>query len=111
MTTKSGLKCRDLKVGSGAKATPGKVVTVHYRGWLDNGVEFDSSRSRNEPFSFTLGRGEVIRGWEEGVVGMRAGGTRELAIPPKLGYGNRAVGNIPPNSTLHFEIELLSVGG
>ncbi|MGC8862812.1 MAG: FKBP-type peptidyl-prolyl cis-trans isomerase [Armatimonadota bacterium] len=100
-----------MKIGRGAEAKPGKIVTVHYRGWLNNGTEFDSSRRRNQPFTFTLGRGQVFQGWDEGISGMRVGGVRELTVPPHLGYGNQAQGRIPPNSTLHFEIELLSVGG
>jgi len=111
VSTKSGLKYRDIKIGRGAEAKPGKIVTVHYRGWLDNGTEFDSSRKRNQPFTFTLGRGEVIRGWDEGVAGMRVGGVRELTIPPNLAYGHEGKGSIPPDSTLHFEVELLGVGG
>jgi len=110
VTMKSGLKYRDVKVGRGAEARATMRVTVHYRGWLDNGTVFDSSRSRNEPFSFSLGNGEVIRGWDEGVAGMRVGGVRELTVPPSLGYGDQEMGKIPPNSTLHFEVELLQVG-
>ncbi len=109
VTTKSGLKYRDLKVGSGDEAKAGRSVTVHYRGWLDNGTEFDSSRNRDEPFTFVVGRGQVIPGWDEGIVGMRVGGVRELTIPPSLGYGDQQQGRIPPNSTLHFDVELLEV--
>ncbi len=111
VTTKSGLKYRDVKVGRGAEAKVTNKVTVHYTGRLGNGAVFDSSHSRNEPFSFALGQGEVIRGWDEGVAGMRVGGVRELVIPPSLGYGDQDMGKIPPNSTLHFEVELLGVGG
>ncbi len=109
-TTSSGLKVEDVKVGTGAVATKGKHVTVHYTGTLSNGKKFDSSKDRNEPFSFTLGVGEVIRGWDDGVEGMKVGGKRKLVIPPALGYGARGVGGvIPPNSELHFEVELLGV--
>ncbi len=108
-TTKSGVKYYDLKIGHGEQAQPNCLVTVHYKGWLDDGTVFDSSRTRDEPFTFTLGKGEVIRGWDEGIRGMRVGGVRELVIPPRLGYGNKAAGRIPPNSTLHFRVELLAV--
>ena len=111
VATKSGLKYKDIMIGRGAEATSGQTVTVHYKGWLDNGTVFDSSRSHGEPFSFSLGNGQVIRGWDEGVVGMRVGGVREIIVPPDLGYGDEDKGTIPPNSTLHFEIELLRVGG
>lgn len=110
--TASGLMYKDRKVGKGTSAKAGDKVTVHYKGWLDNGQVFDSSRRPGrDPFSFTLGRGEVIKGWDEGIVGMKPGGVRELIIPPSLGYGDQDLGNIPPNSTLHFEVELLKVGG
>jgi FKBP-type peptidyl-prolyl cis-trans isomerase FkpA len=109
-TTSSGLKVEDIKVGGGAAAVKGKHVTVHYTGTLSDGRKFDSSKDRNEPFSFTLGAGQVIRGWDEGVAGMKVGGKRKLVIPPALGYGSRGVGGvIPPNSELHFEVELLGV--
>ena len=108
-TTSSGLQRADVEVGTGAEATPGRVVVVHYTGRLTNGDTFDSSRKRDEPFAFTLGAGEVIRGWDEGVAGMRVGGKRALVIPPQLGYGSRAVGPIPANSTLVFDVELLEV--
>jgi FKBP-type peptidyl-prolyl cis-trans isomerase FkpA len=108
--TQSGLKIEELKIGEKAVAVKGKRVTVHYTGTLSNGKKFDSSRDRNEPFAFKLGAGEVIRGWDEGVEGMRVGGKRKLIIPPSLGYGDRGVGGvIPPNSELHFEVELLTV--
>jgi len=103
------LQVEDIKVGTGAVAVAGKRVTAHYVGTLTDGTKFDSSRDRGRPFSFTLGAGEVIRGWDEGVVGMREGGIRKLTVPPHLGYGDRAAGKIPPNSTLVFEIELLKV--
>ena len=107
----------DTVTGSGAEATAGQQVVVHYTGWLydasqpDNkGTKFDSSRDRNEPFEFSLGAGQVIRGWDEGVQGMKVGGTRVLIIPPDMGYGARGAGGvIPPNATLLFEVELLGV--
>lgn len=104
-----GLKIEELKVGTGAEATPGKTVTVHYTGWLTNGTKFDSSVDRGQPFKFHLGGGQVIQGWDKGVAGMKVGGKRKLTIPPELGYGARGVGPIPPNSTLVFEVELLGV--
>ena len=112
------LQVTDLVAGVGDEALPGMIVIVHYMGWLHDpsakdgrGKPFDSSRDRKQPFSFPLGRGHVIRGWEQGVPGMRVGGVRRLVIPPALGYGARAMGNglIPPNSTLLFEVELLAV--
>ncbi|ARU32860.1 peptidylprolyl isomerase [Sulfuriferula sp. AH1] len=110
MTTESGLIYEDTTVGTGATATAGQTVTVHYTGWLTNGTKFDSSKDRHQPFSFHLGAGEVIRGWDEGVAGMKVGGTRKLTIPPQLGYGARGAGGvIPPNATLVFEVELLGV--
>lgn len=107
--TTSGLQITDETVGTGAVATDGKQVTVQYTGTLTNGTVFDSSYSRNQPFPFTLGAGQVIKGWDEGVVGMKVGGKRKLVIPPSLGYGNQAVGSIPANSTLIFEVQLISV--
>ena len=110
VTTKSGLVYEDVKVGKGAVAKAGQEVSVHYTGWLTNGKKFDSSKDRNEPFAFHLGAGEVIPGWDEGVQGMKVGGVRKLTIPSKLGYGERGAGaDIPPNSTLIFEVELLGV--
>ncbi len=110
VTMPSGLKYVDLKVGDGAVAEEGMTATVHYTGWLTNGTKFDSSVDRSQPFEFKLGAGQVIRGWDEGVKGMRAGGKRKLTIPPELGYGERGAGaSIPPNSTLVFEVELLGV--
>ena len=107
--TASGLKITDLSVGDGAEATAGQVVVVNYRGTLESGKEFDSSYGRG-PFSFPLGAGRVIKGWDEGVAGMKVGGKRKLVIPPDLAYGSRGAGGvIPPNATLVFEVELLDV--
>ncbi len=113
-TTASGLQYEDTTTGSGAEAVAGQHVSVHYTGWLYNdgvkGTKFDSSKDRGDPFSFALGAGQVIRGWDEGVQGMRVGGTRVLVIPAQLGYGARGAGGvIPPNATLMFEVELLGV--
>ena len=108
VTTSSGLQYVDLKVGNGATAQAGKTVTVHYTGWLENGKKFDSSVDRGQPFSFPLGAGRVIKGWDEGVQGMKVGGKRKLIIPSNLGYGARGAGGaIPPHATLIFEVELL----
>ncbi|MGB9080211.1 MAG: FKBP-type peptidyl-prolyl cis-trans isomerase [Desulfuromonadaceae bacterium] len=110
VTTASGLKYVDVVVGKGASPTAGKTVKVHYTGTLENGKKFDSSVDRNEPFSFTIGVGQVIPGWDEGVMTMKVGGKRKLIIPSKLGYGARgAGGTIPPNATLLFDVELLDV--
>jgi FKBP-type peptidyl-prolyl cis-trans isomerase FkpA len=109
-TTASGLVFEELTVGSGNAATAGQKVSVHYTGWLTNGTKFDSSKDRGEPFVFPLGKGHVIKGWDEGVAGMKVGGKRKLTIPPGLGYGARGAGNvIPANATLVFEVELLDV--
>jgi len=109
-TTPSGLIIEDVTVGQGAAAAAGQKVTVHYTGWLTNGTKFDSSKDRNDPFVFPLGGGRVIKGWDEGVQGMKVGGKRKLTIPPALGYGARGAGSvIPPNATLVFEVELLGV--
>jgi FKBP-type peptidyl-prolyl cis-trans isomerase FkpA len=111
VTTASGLKYEDLKVGTGDTAEAGKIVSVHYTGWLTSGTKFDSSKDRGQPFEFPLGGGRVIKGWDEGVRGMKVGGVRKLTIPPELGYGARGAGGvIPPNATLVFEVELLKVG-
>ncbi|TMH40244.1 MAG: FKBP-type peptidyl-prolyl cis-trans isomerase [Betaproteobacteria bacterium] len=108
--TPSGLTIEDLVVGTGSEAAAGQQVSVHYTGWLMNGNKFDSSKDRGRAFVFSLGRGEVIRGWDEGVSGMKVGGKRKLTIPPDLGYGARGAGGaIPPNATLLFEVELLGV--
>ena len=110
VTMQDGLKYTDDQVGTGAVATAGKTAVVHYTGWLLDGTKFDSSRDRNQPFSFPLGAGQVIKGWDEGVVGMKVGGKRTLIVPPALGYGARGAGGvIPPNATLKFEVELLDV--
>ncbi len=110
VTTASGLTYQDFVVGTGAQPSPGKMVTVHYTGWLTNGTKFDSSRDRGQPFGFTIGQGQVIRGWDEGVMSMKVGGQRRLTIPAALGYGaNGAGGVIPPNATLVFDVELLAV--
>jgi FKBP-type peptidyl-prolyl cis-trans isomerase FkpA len=113
-TTPSGLQYTDVTTGEGSEAAKGQHVTVHYTGWLfDNGEageKFDSSRDRNEPFDFPLGAGWVIKGWDEGVQGMKIGGQRTLIIPPELGYGARGAGGvIPPNATLQFDVELLNI--
>mgnify|MGYP001256810066 CR=1 FL=1 len=113
-TTPSGLQFIDTTVGTGAEATVGALVSVHYTGWLyTNGVKgakFDSSKDRNDPFDFPLGAGHVIKGWDEGVQGMKVGGARTLVIPPELGYGARGAGGvIPPNATLMFDVELLAI--
>lgn len=99
----------DLVEGTGDKAVSGKKVSVNYKGTLINGTQFDSSYDRGQPFNFTLGAGQVIEGWDQGVAGMKVGGKRKLTIPPKLGYGSRDMGTIPPNSVLIFEVELLGV--
>nr|WP_245595853.1 FKBP-type peptidyl-prolyl cis-trans isomerase [Gloeobacter kilaueensis] len=108
-TTPDGLKYLDEVVGTGATPKTGQKVTVHYTGTLEDGRKFDSSRDRGQPFSFVLGVGQVIKGWDEGVATMKVGGKRKLVIPPSLGYGARGIGPIPPNSTLLFDVELLGV--
>ncbi len=110
VTTPSGLKYQDLVVGNGPLAESGSQVTVHYTGWLTDGTKFDSSLDRNQPFPFTIGAGQVIPGWDEGVKGMRVGGKRKLTIPSDLAYGEAGRPPvIPPNATLVFDVELLSV--
>ena len=114
-TTPSGLQFEDTVEGDGKQAVAGQDVTVHYTGWLwvdgAKTTKFDSSKDRGDPFEFGLGAGQVIKGWDEGVQGMKVGGTRTLTIPPELGYGARGAGGvIPPNATLIFEVELLGVG-
>ncbi len=107
----SGLQYEDMVVGSGKMAEPGMNVSVHYTGWLTDGTKFDSSLDRNQAFQFQLGAGMVIRGWDEGVKGMRIGGKRKLTIPPDMGYGAAGAGGvIPPNATLVFDVELLAIG-
>ena len=103
------LKIEDLVLGSGKAAVKGALITTQYRGWLEDGTEFDSSYSRGKPFQCVIGTGRVIRGWDIGLAGMRVGGTRRLRVPAALGYGDRQVGRIPPHADLHFEIELLEV--
>ncbi|MDB9528409.1 FKBP-type peptidyl-prolyl cis-trans isomerase [Oscillatoria sp. CS-180] len=111
VTTDSGLQYEDIVEGTGAMPQAGQRVTVHYTGTLEDGTKFDSSRDRNRPFSFTIGVGQVIKGWDEGVATMRVGGQRKLIIPPELGYGARGAGGvIPPNATLLFDVELLRIG-
>ena len=110
ITTASGLKYVDLVEGTGKSPAKGKVVSVHYTGTLENGKKFDSSVDRKKPFSFVIGVGQVIQGWDEGVMGMKVGGKRQLIIPANLGYGAQGAGGvIPPNATLHFDVELLGV--
>jgi peptidylprolyl isomerase len=109
-TTESGLKYVDIVVGEGESPKPGQMVTVHYTGTLENGTKFDSSVDRGQPFNFKIGVGQVIKGWDEGVMTMKVGGKRKLTIPPQLGYGARGAGGvIPPNATLIFDVELLGV--
>ena len=110
VTTASGLKYEDTKVGTGPEAKAGQTAVVHYTGWLTNGTKFDSSKDRGQPFTFPLGGGRVIKGWDEGVQGMKVGGTRKLTIPSNLGYGAQGAGGvIPPNATLVFEVDLLEL--
>lgn len=110
ITTASGLQYWNIKLGTGALAIPGKKVKVDYTGWLTNGKKFDSSVGTGHPFEFTLGNGDVIKGWDEGIQGMKVGGKRQLRIPPSLGYGEQGTpgGPIPPNATLIFDVQLLA---
>ena len=111
ITTDSGLQYREIVEGTGAMPQSGQRVTVHYTGTLEDGTQFDSSRDRGRPFSFKVGVGQVIKGWDEGVGSMRVGGRRQLIIPPELGYGARGAGGvIPPDATLIFDVELLRIG-
>ncbi|MGB5081408.1 MAG: FKBP-type peptidyl-prolyl cis-trans isomerase [Burkholderiales bacterium] len=110
ITTASGLTIEDTVIGRGEAAASGRDVTVHYAGWLADGTQFDSSKEKQDPFEFTLGKREVMDGWEEGLPGMKVGGTRRLVVPPRLAYGEAGAGDtIPPNATLTFEVELLAV--
>ena len=109
-STPSGVEYWDIVVGTGATAVSGKTVGVHYTGWLTNGKKFDSSVDRGKPIAFPLGAGRVIKGWDEGILGMKVGGKRQLRIPPQLGYGSSGQGAIPPNSILIFDVQLLAVG-
>ena len=110
VTTASGLKYEVLRAGNGPEAKAGQTVSVHYTGWLTDGTKFDSSVDRGQPFSFSLGAGQVIKGWDEGVAGMKVGEKRKLTIPSTLGYGDHGAGNvIPPNATLVFDVELLGI--
>lgn len=116
MTTPSGLKIEDTKVGEGASPNIGQTCVMHYTGWLyedgKKGAKFDSSVDRGQPFAFKIGVGQVIKGWDEGVASMKVGGKRTLIIPPELGYGSRGAGGvIPPNATLIFDVELLDIEG
>ncbi len=109
-STPSGVEYWDIAVGTGATAVAGRTVGVHYTGWLTNGKKFDSSVDRGKPIAFPLGAGRVIKGWDEGILGMKVGGKRQLRIPPQLGYGSSGQGAIPPNSILIFDVQLLAVG-
>jgi peptidylprolyl isomerase len=109
ITTEGGLQIQDLTTGTGKEVKSGDTVTVNYLGTLTNGTKFDSSYDRNQPFTTQIGVGQVIQGWDKGIIGMKVGGKRKLTIPPALGYGSQPAGSIPPNSTLVFEVELLSV--
>jgi len=109
ITTASGLTIEDTVIGEGAAAVAGRDVIVHYAGWLADGTQFDSSKEKQDPFEFTLGKKEVMPGWEEGLSGMKVGGTRKLIIPPQLAFGEKVVGGIGPNAMLIFEVELISI--
>jgi FKBP-type peptidyl-prolyl cis-trans isomerase FkpA len=110
VVTPSGLKYTDLRIGEGDEASSGKIVEVHYIGWLEDGIRFDSTRDHNRPLTFRLGAGDVLKGWDEGLAGMKVGGKRRLVIPPGLGFGKEGVGSVvPPNAVLYYEFELLAV--
>jgi FKBP-type peptidyl-prolyl cis-trans isomerase FkpA len=110
MVTPSGVRYVDLQIGQGEEAQLGKIIEVHYVGWLEDGTKFDSSRDREHPFTFRLGAGDAIKGWDEGLLGMKVGGKRKLTIPPELGFGKQGIGSVvPPNAVLHYELELLAV--
>ena len=109
VTTDTGLQYIDVRVGEGDAAEAGSTAVVHYTGWLVNGKKFDSSLDRNQTFDFPVGGGRVIKGWDQGVAGMKVGGVRKLIVPPDLGYGSRGIGPIPPDATLVFEVELVGV--
>ena len=108
-TFENGLQIQDITIGTGPEVKSGDTISIHYKGTLQDGTKFDSSYDRGQPFETQIGVGKVIQGWDEGVIGMKAGGKRTLTIPPDLGYGAQQVGNIPPNSTLLFEVELIAV--
>jgi FKBP-type peptidyl-prolyl cis-trans isomerase len=110
VVTPSGVRYVDLRLGQGDEAGPGKIVEVHYVGWLQDGTRFDSSRDQDRPLTFRLGAGDALKGWDEGLAGMKVGGRRKLVIPPDLGFGKQGVGSVvPPNSILYYEFELLGV--
>ena len=110
VVTPSGVKYTDLRPGQGEEIALGKIVEVHYSGWLEDGTKFDSSKDRDRPFTFRVGAGDALKGWDEGLLGMRVGGRRRLVIPPELGFGKQGVGGVvPPNSVLFYEFELLGV--
>lgn len=110
VVTPSGVRYVDLRLGQGDEATPGKIVEVHYVGWLQDGTRFDSSRDQDRPLTFRLGAGDALKGWDEGLAGMKVGGRRKLVIPPGLGFGKQGVGSVvPPNAVLYYEFELLGV--
>ncbi|OGK18051.1 peptidylprolyl isomerase [Candidatus Roizmanbacteria bacterium RIFCSPLOWO2_12_FULL_40_12] len=109
MQNEDKLKVEDVKEGTGEAVKKGDIIVIHYSGTLENGQKFDSSYDRDEPFETQIGVGNVIQGWDEGVIGMKIGGKRKLTIPPSMGYGDQATGSIPPNSTLIFDLELLSI--
>jgi peptidylprolyl isomerase len=110
VVTPSGVKYTDLRPGQGEEIALGKIVEVHYSGWLEDGTKFDSSKDRDRPFTFRVGAGDALKGWDEGLIGMKVGGRRRLVIPPELGFGKQGVGGVvPPNSVLFYEFELLGV--